>query len=392
MHSLFIILLALEFLAIVFLIVFLVNKSPSPPKPGYFCTGGKCTFAGDCNAGDGKCFSDDPTCGGQNCQYPPSPLPLLDDPWIGWATTTNFTDSNPYWPNNYGKKSIKQDTIAQSGTIKIGEKVVNVVRYPFAIPWGIIAQHYGNRDDWIYDIIDSASKGTFSRSKDGIPPCFLVQQINEFPDNIKGNIDLDSAKMCRNGEECADINSNSIAINPKTGQEFPIILAVPFTGCGGNCCNYADCLNSCTNTLDFELNFNKVGNLKGAGCSGLISQYNEGKWTWDETVSKKYNNSCPVNEVQSTLAISKETNYGRHRTDVNGGRINYCTTQNMHFDINSNVAPFVPNIPSSEKFNNGTNVIVRYKRVNCNILGNSNICGVKDGMFNKNNGNPCGKL
>lgn len=306
--------------------------------------------------------------------------------WLGWATTTNFNDEASTWPNRYCQKSICRESIPQSGTLLYNGKNISVSRIGAAIPWGIVAQQYKNINEWIDDIVTSSYNGTYKNSQ---PPCYLVQQINKSPDQIKNNTDYKSAQFCINNNDCMDINDDNIAINPNTNEPFPIYVILPYEGCGGNCNKSEntytgiDCVNSCPNYLIFEGNFNDIENITDSECMGIKSQYNNGTWLWDDQVSKKYFGKDPSfsNIRNNDLAISKITDYGRIRSQIanrpeNGSNVNYCHTQNMHFDILNNNSLFVPNIPSDNS--SGSNVFVRYKKVNCNILGNKNICNAID--------------
>lgn len=305
--------------------------------------------------------------------------------WVGWATTTNFNDESSPWPNWNCQKSICRESIPQSGKLLYNGKNVSVSRVGAAIPWGIVAQQYKNIDEWIDDIVTSSYNGTYKNPR---PPCYLVQQINKSPDQIKNNTDYKSAQFCKD-DNCIDINDDNIAINPNTNEPFPIYVILPYEGCGGNCnrlengYQYTDCILDCPDNTKFEKDFSYIENSTEPGCMGLKSQYNNGTWLWDENVSKKYfgNDSLFSKIRNNDLAISELTKYGRIRTKIanrpeNGNNVNYCHTQNMHFDILNNDSLFVQNIPSDNS--SGPNVFVRYKKVNCNILGNQNICHAKD--------------
>ena len=377
--------------------------------PTYSCKDNSCQLT-DCDTNSENCYYD------KLCEQKCSAV--VDKSWDGWATTTYFGDIG-YFPDNAKEKSVwngdekHPDQLYRLQNFKTGKilydgKLRDVRIYAAAIPWGFMAKTgYTNIQNYYDDIIWS-SRGEPDRyiSK---PPCFLVQQIRVFPDQIKGNEnDVSSAQYnCSSSENCYDINSDDIATDDN-GNEFPLILIIPFQGCGGDCApSLPDCFNSVNNVGQLRADFNAP--ITDERASGIVAQ-RKNNWTWTKETEKEYlgitedqlNNvikdpSITKNFKNSDIAISERTKYGRERgkwyqTLVNnigpGARINHCTTNHLNFDLAlkygmSDYVPFDKNYPTPDFAKDG-NVLVRYKRIECNLIGNLvgdyNLCNV-DGIL-----------
>lgn len=315
---------------------------------------------------------------------------IVDDKWEGWATTTFFGEEQKY-PELSNRKSINNVNSKlyklKKGTVLYKNKLRNVEIYGAAIPWGIYAKlGYKSIQESADDSIWS-SRGIPDRWLEK-PPCFLIQQINKFPDELKNTTsEIPSSQIpCSNTSECYDINDDEIA-KDSNGKETDMMLIIPYEGCGGDCnkdCH--DCVNNMGDIIyKFMDDFSVSLDSANKACSGIKAQ-KDTNWEWTEDTEQKYlgiskeelSNPDPNKFQNDDIGISKRTGYGRNRNQWARqqpwmGHVNHCTSHNMHFDIavpggELDNVPFLRDLPNSE-FAQGGNVLVRWKRVQCNLIG-----------------------
>ena len=375
-----------------------------------------------CNISCGPCDPATSTCTDGMCVQKPSPPPpaQLGD-WQGWATTSQFGAGEQEWPSG-SQPSISLSVINDAKAKRMGA----------AIPWADVPKSgFASRTDQLNAIIDSArgkpmidQAGNIIYDKDNNKQyqnaCFLAQPITRYPDelnNINDPAYVSSANLCQPGKSCVDVNDPSIAAKLTNSQDdYPSFLIVPYEGCGGDCnvnrqipqldvngnqavdpttgkpvfLAAADCFNSCGKIQDFVKNFDQgaagINDTTDAPLCGTIKTFYNGdgdaqnKWTWNEQVHQQYLEGGAGVKNQfaegtpgygnAEIAITGSTNYGRNILDLVGtaGKINYCSTQNMHFDT-AITDPFWSKIGNAQELTGDTQIMVRYKRVPCNING-----------------------
>ena len=332
------------------------------------CIGYNCSH-GTCSATDSNpvCTCSDnweKDAGGKCTKY-------KEGPWEGWMTTTQFGGEDT-WPSAKG--------------LSLDKKKINSVkdlRFGAAVPWGIYAQQYPDRSTMLQTIINSA-KGTTDDEA-----CYLVQPINKWPDQVTSN-DPKFSKVCT-GDNCVDINDDSLAAKNAAGHVYDPVLVVPYEGCGGDCSlGTPDCFNGCPDYNDFVPDFNAAGTNTNPGCQGFTVQYNDGSWKWDDAVNKTYVEGVPgVNNPETGLpygpnnviGAGSETDYGRNSNSVAitqpTKHVNWCTTHNLNLDMATDAEVLPWNAAGGTEIHvgdpaglgPGPNIVARYKRVPCSIHG-----------------------
>ena len=282
--------------------------------------------------------------------------------WLGWATTTQFGSGDGTWPSG-GNPSLNLCKQILNHPNTMGG----------AIPWPLIAKEYPNRTTLINSIIDSATGKTADKS------CYLVQPISKYPDEITGL--SDGTDMCQ-GKNCIDINDNSIVAKMKlkdgTVKDYSPYLIVPYEGCGGDCNkSIPDCFNGCQKIQDFVSNFNV--NLTDPTCEAIniLSNPDTNKhktWLFDDKTKQQMTDA-----KFDPVSISADSKFGREVNNLipksYNSHVNWCSEQNMHFDIAQDTPLWISDLPDGAtsdiaQTNAISNIILRYKKVPCNILGN----------------------
>ena len=316
-----------------------------------------------------------------------SPITPTLDPgvsnWQDWATTSKFIGLlNPptaCWPGWPPASSILLANLnGRNGLNTMGA----------AVPWNVICK-YGSRLNWMNAIIGSATGLT-----NGSKPCFAIQPIQKYPDEVTG--------LFCSGSSCSDINKDNLAATAN-GTTLPEYLIIPYEGCGGDWnptssntpsseCVDKDCINDCS-----------TGNIAGLLSSCTIP-YDDGScgvaYTmaanhWNASVYVPLIKGYGPNKIGYPVGISNETNYGRNVVNSAESpscqRVNYCTGQNLHFDIALN-DPDTQNplwvalnsLNVAKMADAPWNIIVRYKQVECNYFGNFDPSdGCEENEFNK---------
>jgi hypothetical protein len=292
--------------------------------------------------------------------------------WLGWASTSQFGAGDGPWGN--------VPSISNDKTNNFQQNMMGA-----AVPWRILCKQWGTKNKQINSTIDSALGKNDEKS------CWLIQPINEYPNNLSGSIDPNfntefMNNTCPSGESCKNINGNDIVASytDENGNKikYPEYLITPFEGCGGDCKDPADCMNGCaggvTTTNDaknaVECDFKNITTDKGTCDAMRILQGDDSKWEWNEQVSDNFL------KYSRPYTITKDSEWGSKMEDIKtdeGGHLNWCSGQNMHFDI-ALTDPYWMNLGGGGKKNENniaetnapSNIIVRYKKVPCNIYGN----------------------
>jgi hypothetical protein len=231
-----------------------------------------------------------------------------------------------------------------------------------AVPWRVICQQWGSKDKQIEAVVASCMGTVASKS------CWEIQPINQYPNNLVGSNDpyfnnslLDN--FCT--ENCHNINADGVAAKYSNGTTYPTYLLVPFEGCGGNCVgSIPDCFNSCAGSDGNILNATScdIGSCQGSACTPMKVLWDYGRWRWDTTTSLDFQ------RYSSPYAISEADDWGRNTSGM--GHLNWCSGQNMHFDIGlTNPYWEAGGMGDIAVTNANSNILVRYKRVSCNVRG-----------------------
>eukprot|EP01135_Chromosphaera_perkinsii_P010493 Nk52_evm3s2152 gene=Nk52_evmTU3s2152 len=280
------------------------------------------------------------------------PSPGVDFHWEGWATTTQFGCGDGNWgnpPNDVAIKLLNDP---------------NVPRLGAAIPWRFYCGEYHSKQAQTEAVVGSINGS-------GVKACYLAQPISAYPGQISKTND-GAPLFCKGDAECVDINSPDIAAKDGSGKAFPAYLIVPFEGCGGDCKEgtpaHPDCFNTCAGASfvnAIECAFDKTSNVPQ--CGAMNALYANGSWAWNSQVERDFM------EFSNTLAISSVTDYGKEMSGAGGGHVNWCSGQNMHFDvgldrgfwqwINENGMGDVATT------NSQSNIVMRYSRVACDYYG-----------------------
>jgi hypothetical protein len=366
------------------------------------CRTGQECGADECGRPCGSCDAKAGTqCIGGRCVAPENA-----GPWEGWATTSQFGAGENEWPSGGIGSSISLNAVTNAAAQRMGA----------AIPWTDLPKSgYKSRGDQLNAIVDSA-RGKPLLNLDGSPKldadgnvqfdkaCFLVQPITRYADELTGITDpgyATSSNVCQ-GASCVNVNDPSIAATLGTAgtTAYPEYLIVPYEGCGGNCNldrkvqigtdahgptyqTAADCFNGCPRIQEFVTDFDAGAAAFDpadpfCGTINTLLNGKEGdnsKWLWTDKVHDAYlNGLVPGNDE---IAVTKATGYGRDisnyvekvkatgRPDVN---VNYCSSQNMHFDTAITV-PYWSGIGNARELTGSTQIMTRYKRVPCNVHG-----------------------
>ena len=338
---------------------------------GQTCTNGTCTSCTpncdfkSCGGADG-CGGTCGCTGGQTCQN--GKCAADPSPWEGWSTTTQFGSGDPTWGAVDPLEYLPYINDASSN------------RMGAAPPWIEICTGFGTKQNQVVTVIDSAA------GKNSEKACFLVQPINNYPDKISGLTDprYPAASMCDPTKtQCIDINDPSLAAVDDSGKPYPSYLIVPFEGCGGDCRITAgsnpDCINDCIDSGKAEYGKDNTtgpncqwNDFLSPKCDAAKVLYNNGNWGWNDTMKNNFL------QYSNIISIGPETNYGRNISNAvtQAGEIhaNYCSGQNMHLDM-AMVNPLweTRGMGNIAQLTANSNIMLRYKRVPCNINGNFDI-------------------
>jgi len=299
------------------------------------------------------------------------------DHWEGWATTTYFGDGEASWPSG------SSDALYLSALNDLNNKTH--VRFGAAVPWRFYYEWYMSRKGLLETVLHSMS-GT----RLGDKPCFLAQPITKFPAELRGMTDLDKTSPipqdCGGNTSCTDINDDAVvAQNLDKSEPLPQYLVIPYEGCGGDGRDAKTCpdiFNTCymneakkdpaTAAAVLEGDFTKATDecCKGMQvlCHGDDTPATNATCPWSKDSAEL---RTKFNKYSATLSMSSETQWGQKFAA--GVHVNWCGGLNMHFDL-ATAPPHLPwnnlttNIAKVNKAE--TNIMMRYKRVECNIWGN----------------------
>jgi hypothetical protein len=332
------------------------NKPNIPPSVTTSNISGPCPFENKpCNP---ACDTSFQTCFNGVCSPDTKPA---DIPWEGWASTTQFGSGNGNWPDgvspslNLCNKILGRQTLTGVGANTMGA----------AIPWNFVCGSYSNRTDWLNAIVNSANGIPNPETKELDNVCYMIQPVQLYPNEMTGI-------FCQTGETCADINSSEVAATYGGNQTYPEYLIIPYEGCGGDCSydggkTHKDCGNSCSNIQ---------------GIVGTCKQDTSNPNTYCDVINTMAENNWDPTKYMDTIdkinyygvGISEATGYGKTAGAAAAntkGVLNWCTGQNMHFDI-AQTNPLWENLGMGNiaTTTGNSNIIVRYKKVPCNIYGN----------------------
>lgn len=350
------------------------------------CSAGVCTPPGPMTAANcaacpsGACNSANTAC----------VLPPPDGKWEGWATTTQFGQGEGSWPGSSWPALNLCNGIIGDPTrtdLPAGQQALGRNTMGGAIPTGYVATAYGSRTEWLNSIIKSAN--TPITDPNAPPACYEIQPVSVYPNQISGGAD-DWLQFCT-GAECKDINDPTIGASYTgaggTKTDYPTYLIVPYEFCGGNCAtneaelaiNGVDCFNDCSNIQELITDFGTTTGGEYCDISNLMAANR-----WDAT--QYMDETTPLNLYGVGIA---SPDYGTppgvvDRAAKTGARLNWCSGQNMHFDIAQTTPLWLgglptdknppPAIPTSANSNlvtttGDTQIVVRYRRVPCNKNG-----------------------
>jgi hypothetical protein len=296
----------------------------------------------------------DPHCiDGDACSCPVKPANRPEagdapqnDGWEGWATTTQFGCGDGPWgnpPNDVAIKKINDPTAPRMGA---------------AVPWRFYFKEYGSKKNQTAMVAESI------RGNIHVDACYLAQPISKYPDQISGQTD-GLGEFCKS-KGCTDINSAEIAAKDDKGKPYPAYLIVPFEGCGGDCKPpVPDCANTCfaapsSAAEQIQLLSGNFSNAPSPQCDAMSVLWGNGTWEWNTEVRNEFL------KYSQPLGVSQQTDYGR-KVDK---RSNWCSGQNMHFDIGMDTPYWVQHgMGNIAKTNANSNIIMRYKKVPCDIWG-----------------------
>lgn len=220
-----------------------------------------------------------------------------------------------------------------------------------------------------------------SGNTSGEKPCYLAQPISKLPTELKGMTDLDTTSPipvnCNGNPSCFDINDDVVAARDENNEPLPQYLVVPYEGCGGDGL-HEDCpdiFNSCyakdTDILkgDFTKATDKCCKGMQVLCHGDDTVATSATCPWPSDSAEL---RAKFNDYSRNLTVSSQTQWGQNLA-AGGKRINWCGGFNMHFDF-ALAATDLPwnNAKKTDikRFSGKTNIMMRYKRVECNIWGN----------------------
>ena len=270
--------------------------------------------------------------------------------WEGWATTTQFGcgDGAPWGnaPNDVGITKLNDPTAPRMGA---------------AVPWRFYYKWYGSKTNQTEMVAESI------QGKVDVNACFLAQPISKYPDQISGQTD-GLGEFC--DKDCTDINSADIAAKDEDGKPYPAYLIVPFEGCGGDCKPVGgkpvpDCANTCFGKSGQGVRKELNGDFSEAPayapyCDAMNILWDDGKWDWNEQIKTAFL------EKSQPFGVAPDTGYGRNVHK----RSNWCSGQNMHFDMGMDNPYWVKlGMGNIAQTNAPSNIIMRYKRVRCDIWG-----------------------
>lgn len=249
----------------------------------------------------------------------------------------------------------------------IANRLVSYSTTAAAISWNFICSGYETRAAWINAIIASA-KGLGGTTK----PCYKIQPIKQsiYPDTIKG-------LFCQLPGTCTDINDDSLA-KFDNGTLFSEFLVIPYSGCRGDCgvltdgsYNHHDCVNGCDGIVNWIHLCTAPSPPVPANCGSVYAMANN---NWNASIYLPLLKGNGSESIGLNISISPQTNYGR-----NPGVTwdNWCTGQNMHFDV-------VPPVPWATYMigGNNSNIRVRWRPAACNENGNFDPSSVATNTIN----------
>jgi hypothetical protein len=232
-----------------------------------------------------------------------------------------------------------------------------------AIPWRIFCKTYGSRQNLLDTIGSILYDGKIDTGKN----CYEIQPISVAPSQLKqGSFD-------KSGYQNApyDINDFSIIAKDVDGNDYPTYIIYPYEGCGGDCKQCPDCFNSCVATLPYQDLINTLNcdfeNIDTQCCDGMKTLW---KNNWDP------NNASEFLQYSAPFAINEQGNF----QDAQGGKLNWCSGINYHFDIAmnqplwANIKPNDMNGPFSQSKGDLNNIIVRYRKIPCPNPKNCKTC------------------
>ena len=364
------------------------------------CINGVCTPPGLMTAADcaacpsGACNSASTAC----------ILPPPDGKWEGWATTTQFGQGEGTWPGSSWPALNLCNAIIGDPTRKDlppGQQVSGQNTMGAAIPTRYVASAYGSRTEWLNAILASANTPTTGTAA---PACYEIQPVSVYPNQISGGVD-DWLNFCT-GAECKDINDPTIAATYTgtggTETEYPSYLVVPYEFCGGNCATNqeelatsgVDCFNTCSNIQELITDFGVTTGGQYCDISNLMAANR-----WDAT--QYMDEITPLNLYGVGIA---GPDYGmppgvQTRANLSAARLNWCSGQNMHFDMAETTPLWLGGLPTDtnppplapDKTNStlaittgDSQIVVRYRRVPCNQNGQFDLSAKPPGYASGN--------
>jgi len=315
-----------------------------------------------------------------------------DGSWEGWATTTQFGSGDGNWPSgsvpsmNLCNAIIGIPANADNPLIPKGQQQMGRRTMGAAIPVNYVAAGFGSRTEWVNAIIASANTPT---GQTAAPVCYEIQPISAYPDQLSGGSE-DWLGFCT-GSDCKAVNDDSIVAS-YTGTdgsttEYPSYLIIPYEFCGGNCAtNFynlnegPDCINSCGNVQQMITNFDTVpatdvnGHPNHCDIANFMSANR-----WDS--SKYLDEVTPLNYFGLGITAPDYGRAASARAHETAGILNWCSGQNLHFDIAQTTPLWLGGVPGDinppPTDNTGniaqttadSNILVRYRRVPCNMNG-----------------------
>lgn len=290
---------------------------------------------------------------------PPPPPPIPPPPpspptqWEGWATTSQFGSGDGNWPGSTPGLNLCNSILKDQQIAK------NKRTMAAAIPWNFVCSTYPNRNAWIQAIIDSA-RGSNTLST----PCYEIEPIIHFGNTIQG-------PGCA-GSSCIPINA-SIGATTSTQTPYGTFLIIPYEGCGGDgklksqgpTATSFDVFNSCDMVQNLVATCQPVASSDPHCAIANIMAHNN----WTPALYQTAVNSMNVYPP----AAGTLTNFGSNASAVSSttpdGRFDYCTGENMHFDM----AQTIPLWQSLFNYDAGniaqltgpTQIMVRYRKVSC---------------------------
>jgi hypothetical protein len=279
----------------------------------------------------------------------------LSEEWK-WGTTTQFGSGDGNWPGSIPGLNLCNVIENQPDTMGA------------AIPWNFICGLYGSRTNYIQEIIDSANEVNTNST-----PCYEIQPINKYGSS-------NSNEGCSDGS-CYDTNSSNIVAsytNTSGTYEYPSYLIIPYEGCGGNRgwrdsnnnLQNTDVINGCSKVFDLVGNCQPVTVDVGDKTCDIANYMAQNNWN-----STLYADSSFADLNIFSPGAGIETHYGENASAyaaANNNVLNWCTGENMHFDI-ALTNPLWTLINSHSNTiattTGSTNIMVRWRPARCSLKG-----------------------